>query len=98
VCTNCRLAIQDNDAFEVHFGQLTDLSWLNPEPRLTHDREFYPGYEAPIVHAGSRVLARYRWGIDNFMDPNYLLENAKAETAAELQTFKKSFATTRCLV
>jgi putative SOS response-associated peptidase YedK len=32
------------------------------------------------------------------MDPKYLLVNAKAETAAELRTFRKAFATTRCLV
>jgi putative SOS response-associated peptidase YedK len=32
------------------------------------------------------------------MDPKFLLANAKAETAAELRTFKKAFASTRCLV
>jgi hypothetical protein len=60
VCTNYRLAIQDKDALEVHFGQLTSLTWLNPDPRKTHEREFYPAYEAPVVHADSRVLALYR--------------------------------------
>ena len=98
MCTNYRLAVQDKDALEVWFGHLSMADWLNPEPRKTHDREFYPGYEAPVIHAGSRVLARYRWGFDNFMDPKYLLVNAKAETAAELRTFKKAFASSRCLV
>lgn len=98
MCTNYRLAIQDKDQLEVWFGHLSMADWLNPEPRKTHEREFYPGYEAPVVHAGSRVLARYRWGFDNFMDPKYLLVNAKAETAAGLRTFKKAFAATRCLV
>jgi hypothetical protein len=27
--------------------------WVNSEPRKTHEREFYPGYEAPVVHAGT---------------------------------------------
>ena len=43
-------------------------------------------------------LADFDFGIaDNFMDPKYLLVNAKAETAAGLRTFKKAFASTRCL-
>lgn len=98
MCTNYCLAVQDKDQLEVLFGLLSMSDWVNPEPRKTHDREFYPGYEAPVVHAGSRVLARYRWGFDNFMDPKYPLVNAKAETVHELRTFKKAFATSRCLV
>jgi putative SOS response-associated peptidase YedK len=56
---------------------------------------------AGVEHAsnrGSNVLARYRWGFQNFMDPKRLLVNAVAETVAEKRTFSKAFRETRCLV
>jgi putative SOS response-associated peptidase YedK len=97
VCTNYRLAIADKDALEVWFGELSMSDWVNAEPGKSGS-ELYPGYTGAVIHRGSNVLARYRWGFQNFMDPKRLLVNAVAETVAEKRTFSKAFRETRCLV
>jgi putative SOS response-associated peptidase YedK len=98
MCTNYRLAIADKDALDVWFGELSMSDWLNPEPRGKEGSELYPGYTGAVIHRGSNVLARYRWGFQNFMDPKRLLVNAMAETVAEKRTFAKAFREARCLV
>ena len=97
MCTNYRLAIADKDALEVWFGELSMLDWVNAEPGKSGS-ELYPGYTGAVIHRSSNVLARYRWGFQNFMDPKRLLVNAVAETVAEKRTFSKAFRETRCLV
>jgi putative SOS response-associated peptidase YedK len=97
VCTNYRLAIAEMDKLAVWFGQLSMSDWLNPEPGKAGS-ELYPGYEGLVVHRGSNVLARYRWGFPNWNDPKRPLVNAKAETVATLRTFANAFRETRCLV
>jgi hypothetical protein len=49
------------------------LDWINPDGK--RDRtDLYSGYEAPVVHAGSRVLGNYRWRFMNFMEPSRPLQ------------------------
>jgi putative SOS response-associated peptidase YedK len=99
MCANYQLVARERRQLETLFGSLLDLDWTNPEPRKSHIREIYPGYEAPVVHHdGGLVLATYRWGFANRMPGERPLSNAKAETVQELRTFKAAFASTRCLI
>jgi putative SOS response-associated peptidase YedK len=101
VCTNYLLATCDRDDIARNLGTigLVLSDWINPEPRKGEGSvELYPGYEGLVVHRGSNILARYRWGFFNFADPKRPLVNAKAETVATLRTFSKAFRETRCLV
>src|SRR5262245_9608317 len=91
------MAIADMDKLTVWFGELSMSDWLNPEPAKSGS-ELYPGYTGHVIHRGSNVLARYRWGFTNFMDPKRLLVNAVAETVTERRTFSKAFRESRCLV
>jgi putative SOS response-associated peptidase YedK len=97
MCTNYRMAIADKDALEVWFGELSMSDWVNAEPGKSGS-DLYPGYSGAVIHRGSNILARYRWGFTNFFDPKRLLVNAMAETVAEKRTFAKAFRETRCLV
>jgi hypothetical protein len=97
VSENYRLAIADKEALQVHFGQLSISNWVNPLTGKSGS-EHYSGYSGLVIHGGSYVLARYRWGFQNFMFPNELLVNAASESVAKKRTFAKAFRESRCLV
>ena len=97
MCTNYRLAIADRDKLAGWFGELSMSDWVNPEPGRSGSY-LYPGYTGYVIHHESNVLARYRWGFTNYMDPGRLLVNAVAETVQESRAFAKAFSETRCLV
>jgi putative SOS response-associated peptidase YedK len=104
MCRNYRLEFlelareKSREKVRAWFPPLTDSDWENPEPRKSGNGQLYPGYEGLVVHAGSRVVAMYRWGMDNFVDPKQPLVNARSDKLLTSSRWKKAFATTRCLV